>query len=462
MKKLLAVLFALITCAAMLSAGALAEEKLELGSGSVEISTDGTYSISNVTTSYTVTVNGGVTATLTLNNVKITASSGAAITVEAGAELTLVLAGENSLTGAANFAGISVAAAFDNNGDFDPYASAQLVIQGTGSLTANGGKATRNRGAGAGIGGDGMVSTNSNECDFGIVEIKSGTVFANGGAPVPYYGAGAGIGGGGGIRLGGSNSYYHTYEGKIVISGGEITAKGGDDNFGSSSAPGIGSGAVEGTNATFSEYAIEITGGNIKATGGVGAAGIGGSTNGSSGKITIGGNAEVYAEGKADGQFGGAGIGAGDNGQSGPITIEDNAKVTAIGRGAAAGIGSGGNGGGGAESISILDNASVTAWSSFGAGIGGGYSGDYPASANCGKITLNTAGTVIAYSSSNSQAIGVGGKNFADADSENNFLHVGENTGAVWMFTSSLQGSQPMIALEENPDILLRYLPGIF
>ena len=202
MKKLLAVLFALITCAAMLSAGALAEEKLELGSGSVEISTDGTYSISNVTTSYTVTVNGGVTATLTLNNVKITASSGAAITVEAGAELTLVLAGENSLTGAANFAGISVAAAFDNNGDFDPYASAQLVIQGTGSLTANGGKATRNRGAGAGIGGDGMVSTNSNECDFGIVEIKSGTVFANGGAPVPYYGAGAGIGGGGGIRGG--------------------------------------------------------------------------------------------------------------------------------------------------------------------------------------------------------------------------------------------------------------------
>ena len=139
MKKLLAVLFALITCAAMLSAGALAEEKLELGSGSVEISTDGTYSISNVTTSYTVTVNGGVTATLTLNNVKITASSGAAITVEAGAELTLVLEGKNSLTGADNFAGISVAAAFDNNGDFAPDASAKLVIQGTGSLTANGG-----------------------------------------------------------------------------------------------------------------------------------------------------------------------------------------------------------------------------------------------------------------------------------------------------------------------------------
>ena len=205
-------------------------------------------------------------------------------------------------------------------------------------------------------------------------------------------------------------------------------------------AAGIGSGAHDGNNASFAEsLIIEIAGGTVTATGAMSAAGIGGSANGSSGPITIGGNAVVQAIGQADGTYGGAGIGSGDNGQSELIVIEGNANVTAVGGGAAAGIGSGGVGSGGATAITIQGNASVTASSTYGAGIGGGWSADWENARNCGTVTLNSSGTIVAYGGHKSQAIGMGGNNaniYSFPSGTSNKLIVGENTGAVWMFAA--------------------------
>lgn len=104
---------------------------------------------------------------------------------------------------------------------------------------------------------------------------------------------------------------------------------------------GIGSviGTMNGKPYSISSGKITICGGNIKATGGSGGAGIGGSLGGAaSGTITIH-NGIVYAEG---GHFG-AGIGGGDNSGASNIVISGG-RVTAIGHGRAAGIGGGGTG----------------------------------------------------------------------------------------------------------------------
>lgn len=420
---------------------------LNLNDRSIVIAESGTYFIQQdreTPTENTITVQQGVTAAVTLSGVNIEAASGAAISVAAGAELTLILKGENYVTGAAGYAGISTIAAWDDSNEknpFDPENSSHLIINGDGSLTARGGDATSSCGGGAGIGGDGFGNSNEYGGDFGVVEIQGGTIVATGGAATSTTaGAGAGIGGGG---IGVDSDWY--FAGQITIRSGDITANGGAASellIGASShgfycgAAGIGNGASHGNDHNFGDVmTVEITGGKIEAMGAMSAAGIGGASNGSSGSITIGGSAEVYAEGNTDEIYGGAGIGGGNNGSSAPIVIEGNAKVEAVGKGCSAGIGSGGDGGGAATEITIQGNANVISFSQYGAGIGGGYSSWWTNAVNCGTITLNSTGTIVAYSQYSSHAIGVG--DGEEPTEGQNRLIVGPNTGEVWMYNRS-------------------------
>ena len=164
-----------------------------------------------------------------------------------------------------------------------------------------------------------------------------GSLKANGGE------GGAGIGGG----ANGSAS-------NITISGGEVTAAGGNvlkiehgDAVEILAGAGIGGGGGgNGSNIT-------ISGGTVTATGGENAAGIGGGTGGNGNNITISGSTTTAIGGDPqkivndDGNVveeapgGGAGIGGGANGEGNNITVKYTAQVTATGKGNAANIGNG-------------------------------------------------------------------------------------------------------------------------
>ena len=172
----------------------------------------------------------------------------------------------------------------------------------------------------------------------GTDEDTTGKLLAGG------YHESAAIGGGAGEDLGDTSN--------ITITGGEITAIGGNDGgsgIGGGGRPGgtgknicikgnahvtaagaegaaIGGGASGGNSITITDHAV------VDAYGAWGSAiGDGGlySGNGSATTITISGNATVHAE---TSQAGSA-IGAGQHGDSGDLTIniEENANVTAIG-----------------------------------------------------------------------------------------------------------------------------------
>ena len=368
---------------------------------------------------------------LTISGLNIEAVGGAAIKVENGAKLNLTLEGDSKLTGADGYAAISVAAGvWDNNiGSYENGTQGHIVINGSGSLIAQGGKASKNYfGAGAGIGGDGYGSSNEDGGDFGIVEINNGEIEAAGGAAISTsYGAGAGIGGGGV-----DNSW--EYIGQIIITGGTINAIGGaatPSEF--CAAAGIGSGSADGSNATGgTDLNITITGGTVTAVGGVCAAGIGGSVNGACGTIEItGGEIEAIGGEDSDG-YSAAGIGGGNNGGGDAIIIGGDAIVKTQGGRLAAGIG--GGLGGFVKEITIEGEAQVTAIGGYsgGAGIGSGYDAPYYATTDAMHIKLDTTETVIAYGGTNAQAIGEG----RGAEIINSKIEIGENSGLVWAFNS--------------------------
>ncbi len=174
----------------------------------------------------TVTIEHG--ASITLSDVTINGG----IVCEGTA--TIILVGENSVTGQFDNAGIQV------GGE-----GTTLTIKGNGSLAANGGY----RGAGIGTGYvyDGSVTS-------GDIIIEGGSITANGGD------GGAGIGTG--------QVYDGTVTfGDITIKCGSITANGGWDGAG------IGMGGVYNGTATFGDITIMV--GSIAATGGEEGAGIG-------------------------------------------------------------------------------------------------------------------------------------------------------------------------------------------
>ncbi len=362
-KKKLAVLLITAMLFTLLPAGAFAAEEgntvteLDITQGNITIS-ETTDKVSYIIkgdgkeTSNSIVVTGGV-QNITLDNVVIN-SGGSAFALQNNADVTLTLAGNNTLQGGWANAGIHVPA------------GTTLTIQGEGNLTANGGSSGNNTGAsigGAGIGGDGYAG------NFGDITLQgSGIINAKGGA------RSAGIGGGG-------HYVQETRRGNITINSGTINANGGkygagiggdsdSTNYitititgGNVTANGTdGAGIGGGYNANNTNGVISISGGTVTATGGAGSAGIGGGNNGAGGSITV-------SDGTVTATGGGAGIGGGNNGAGGVIVISDS-KVTATGGKYAAGIGGGAMGGGG----TILISGSTVSANGGSNAIGGGYS----------------------------------------------------------------------------------------
>lgn len=261
------------------------------------------------------------TDTIVLGAAITVASGDGALVVPNGVTLRLDLNGYDLVVeGPSDFAGIGVS---DGSGivifDSRPNEGAILAAVG-GEL-------------GAGIGG-GRNQTG------GVIEILSGIVHAFGG----NYGAGigGGLNGGAGTIVinGGSvtaapsdpSSHYSAAgigggtngrSGAITIAGGVVDARG------SSSGAGIGGGgASSGSNGGI----IEITGGTVTAVGGnSGGSGIGSASSRSHGPITISGGT-VTATGGGCSTYPGAGIGHHGGGSSPiPITIRDATVIATSG-----------------------------------------------------------------------------------------------------------------------------------
>ena len=289
---------------------------------------------SSTASSNTVTIDAGEgkTVDVTLENVNIDASSGAAVSVTGKGDTNIELDGNNTLTSGYYHAGL------EHNKTDD---SGTLTItdnNNDGKLTANGGY------KGAGIGGG-----NSGN---GAVTITGGDINANGGYK------GAGIGGG----------YFGN--GTVNITDGDINANGGYKGAG------IGGGNEK-------DGQVTITGGEIIANGGDGSAGIGGGYFGN-GTVNISGGTITEASGGGEG----AGIGGGDSG-NGTVNISGGTITKASGGYYGAGIGGGSSGLG---NVSIEGNVTIkNAQGGVGAaGIGGGARGTSDAAGNGNKISIKS------------------------------------------------------------------------
>lgn len=203
----------------------------------------GEYTVTgNATNSDRIVVAQGFEGIITLKDLSINASSGAAFKVEASARLTVKLSGVNTLkTSNSSNAGLQ----------FDNADTGYLIITSAagdgmieGSLTAAGGI----NGAGIGGGANG---------EFNNYTINGGVITATGGIN------GAGIGGG-------SNGSVSN----IVINGGMVTARGGTNGAG------IGGGSNGKADI------ITINGGTVEASSN-NRSGIGGGSNGTAKNVTI-------------------------------------------------------------------------------------------------------------------------------------------------------------------------------
>lgn len=185
----------------------------------------GVFVITGTSTTNKLVIKGssGTAAKVYLNDLHITVSSGAAVSVSENVDL--YIEGSSVLQSGEKCAGIQK----EDDG--------QLTIDGSGSLEATGGQ------SGAGIGGAFHKSGNN-------ITINGGKIIAQ---STTGYGWGAGIGGG---NEGNGNN--------ITINGGDVTAIGGSE------AAGIGGGIHA------SAENITINGGTVTAKAGGGAAAIGG------------------------------------------------------------------------------------------------------------------------------------------------------------------------------------------
>lgn len=344
-------------------------------SGVLTITGDVTVSMKEGKTSTSQRIVVAASCTVTLDGVDIAAAekSGPGILIQATntVHLNLKEGSVNNVTGAhgidinatkGGYAGIEVEFIFED-GENPSNQMASLIIEGSGVLNATGGPNA------AGIGGSNSLNGSNGKGLYGNITINSGTVNAK--AP----GDGAGIGssnnpGGGtstgsykktgnntwgtitinggavnavstnsGAGIGGGN---HVDSGKVVISGGTVTANG---------AAGIGCGIGSSKNKGNASndkgpgyYAadITITGGNITATSNDIGAAIGGGMY-CDAVISISGGTIKATGGSREGKthHGGAGIGGGYLGHA-EIKITGG-DITAVGGDGAAGIGSGGS-----------------------------------------------------------------------------------------------------------------------
>ena len=206
----------------------------------------------------------------------------------------------------------------------------------------------------------------------------------------------------GGELSAGIGACYEQGTKNIIITGGTVTATGGDGGAGI----GGGCGGYNGNGEN-----ITITGSRVTATGGDGGAGIGGGCGGYNGNgenITITGSRVT-----ATGNSGGAGIGGGERCDGENITITGS-TVTATGDRGGAGIGGGtgesnrGNGNGNnititGSTVTAISNGCGQRGNGGGAGIGGG------CNRNGSHITIN-GGTVTAEGGDHGAGIGGGAK----------------------------------------------------
>ena len=295
-----------------------------------------------------------------------------------------------------------------------------------GKITISGGeiKATSvNLGAGIGSGSAKEDAPKDN----------SGEIFITGGMVTARGGDGAGIGGG------------YKKSAKVVITGGTVTAK-------SDKGAAIGGGFARNGGT------IEISGGSVEAFSKKGA-GIGGGggdddeTGGAGGNITISG-ADTIVTATSEGS--GAGIGGGRCRPGGTITINDG-TVTAEGGGYSAGIGGGANfngepGDGGAITI---NGGKIKATGNSAAGIGGGgglysKSSDSAIGGDGGTITIN-GGEIEATGSFGGAGIGGGGGVTADrvqpgAGGSGGTIEIcGGNVTAIGTLDFVIDGSKPRL-----------------
>lgn len=398
MKKQIALFVVVILLITMIPFSALA--------ASGTISADGTYDISAYGNNSVITINGGLTVTLTNTN----STTYTNLSIDCiGADTKLTIDGvklDNSAfldTYALSFTGSDNTLTIVGNSELksgmnEPGIRAEsgtsLDILGDGMLAAYGGS------AGAGIG-------SGESSHGGSITITDGTVTARGGLCAAGIGGGN-CGNGGSITiLGGDvtatgNSGSAGIGGGVDGDGGIIHITGGTLTItGSEGGAGIGGGYNEGGGTMATGGNITIDGGIVTATSGPKAAGIGGGFEGDGGSITISGTADV----SATGGYGAAGIGGGYNdvgstvATGGTIYI-DGGIVTATGGGYGAGIGGGVRGDGG--SITISGSADVTTTGNgYGAGIGGGRDG-------AGGMIHIDGGTVTAIGGEYSAGIGGG------------------------------------------------------
>ena len=307
-------------------------------------------------TSNTVTIDAkeGNTANVTLKNVDIrvdtTEAKSGAIEIKGDGNTNLELNGNNTV--------------LVENGWSEEHAAIEKADKyGTGTLTIK-----------DDVNDNGTAKT-------GTDEDTTGKLLAGG------YHESAAIGGGAG-DLGDTSN--------ITITGGEITAIGGNDG-----GSGIGGGGRPG--GAGKNICIEGNA-HVTAAGAEGAAIGGGASGGNS--ITIKDHAVVNAYGAWGSAIGDGGLYSG--GRSTTITISGNATVHAETSQAGCAIGSGQHGYAGDLTINIEENANVTAIGSFdGPAIGNRYGTD-------GTTTINiTGGTVNAINS------------FGSDDPEYSYLHDG-------------------------------------
>ena len=263
-------------------------------------------SSTSTTNTVTIKADAGQTANVTLEDTNIDTTGGAgieaagdaAVRTEGGGNVNLNVELDNTLQSGKDRAGVEKG----NDGN--------LTIgseSGSGQLVAVGGD------GGAGIGsGDRLYSSSTN---VGNITITGGDIFATGN------GGGAGIGGG-----------WYCSASDITITGGNVTAEAKTEKRHLVGGAGIGGGAWQIDAEPGSGTNIKITGGRVTAVGGDYSAGIGGALGSNGDNITIS-DAEVIAIGGAcaAGIGGGCALRDGSSGKGTNISISGSANVKAAG-----------------------------------------------------------------------------------------------------------------------------------
>lgn len=208
----------------------------------------------------------------------------------------------------------------------------------------------------------------------------------------------------------------------VNISGGNVTATGGE----------YGAGIDSGNIVTDGE--VNISSGTVKAYGGEYGAGIGGGSSSDMGPITISGGSITAKGGISSDSMGAAGIGGGDNAAVQSVTITGG-TVNAYGGNGAAGIGGGSNTSysiffmgdtdgevryaapiaiSGAGTVVNAYGGTGTGASGIygGAGIGSGYPTANDARSVAFAVSITDGATVNTHGGYRSQAIGYGVRDF--------------------------------------------------